>query len=213
MTTRLQRYNEALLLLGERNLASLTENREPRRLLDQVWDTGAVDFCLEQAFWKFATRSVRIDSTPSIEPEFGYQYVFIKPDDFIRTSSVCSDEYFSIPIDRYSDEAGYWFADIDVLYVKYVSNDTQYGADTALWPGSFSKYFSAYLASEICVRLTQSSTKKAEIDKLMEQLLTKAKSKDAMAGPTVQLPAGSWTRARGGSGDREGRGNSRSLIG
>ena len=41
MITRLQLYNSALLLLGERNLASLSENREPRRLLDHVWDTGA----------------------------------------------------------------------------------------------------------------------------------------------------------------------------
>lgn len=213
MATRLQCYNSALLLLGERSIASLSENREPRRLLDHVWDVGAIDYCLEQGQWKFATRTVQIDSDPSIDPDFGYQFGFAKPDDFIRTAAVCADGYFNSPVDQYSDEAGYWFADIDPLYVKYVSNDSQFGGDLSLWPQSFVKYFSAYLAGEICEKLTQSATKKAALEKLADDLLKKALSKDAMAGPSVQLPSGSWVRSRRGGGSREGRGNSRSLTG
>ena len=37
MTTQLFIYNEALGHLGERVLASLTEGREPRRVLDSYW--------------------------------------------------------------------------------------------------------------------------------------------------------------------------------
>jgi hypothetical protein len=38
--SKLKLYNDALGILGERRLASLTENREPRRVLDEVWDAG-----------------------------------------------------------------------------------------------------------------------------------------------------------------------------
>lgn len=212
-TNRLKLYNSALFLVGERNLASLTESRLPRRLLDHLWDNGVVDFCLEQKQWKFATRTVRLDSDPSLTPEFGYQFGFVKPSDCLRTVAFCSDEYFDHPIERYSDEAGYWFAETDPIYVKYISNDTDYGADLSLWPKSFEAYVAAHMAAEICMGLNQAETKKAALEKLASELLKKAASKDAMDGPTGRLPGGTWTAARGGRGDREGRGNRQELIG
>ena len=39
---RLDVYNGALRRLGSRRLASLTENREPRRVLDDIWNNGAL---------------------------------------------------------------------------------------------------------------------------------------------------------------------------
>lgn len=212
-TTRLKLYNSALFLVGERNLASLSENRLPRRLLDHLWDNGVVDFCLEQKQWKFATRTIRLDSDPSIEPDFGYQYGFVKPSDCLRTVALCSDEYFDHPIERYTDEAGYWFAETDPLYIKYISNDSQFGADLSLWPKSFEFYVGAHMAAEICLGLNQAETKQAALRKMADELLKKAASKDAMDGPTQRLPSGTWTNARAGRVDREGRGNRQELIG
>ena len=37
-------YNDALILLGERRLSSISEAREPRYNLDAIWDIGAVDY-------------------------------------------------------------------------------------------------------------------------------------------------------------------------
>ena len=45
--TKLSLYNDTLQLLGERRLASDTEDREPRYDLDSLYDNGAVDYCLE----------------------------------------------------------------------------------------------------------------------------------------------------------------------
>ena len=42
MATRLQLYNRALRIIQERKLSSLTEKREPRFLLDDVWEEGGV---------------------------------------------------------------------------------------------------------------------------------------------------------------------------
>ncbi len=38
---QLSLYNRALLIMGQRFLSDLSEEREPRRLLDQVWNDGA----------------------------------------------------------------------------------------------------------------------------------------------------------------------------
>jgi hypothetical protein len=213
VSTKLLIYNNALVKIGERALSALTEERAPRRHLDTIWDNGAVDFCLEQAQWYFAMRAVLADYDPSIEPAFGYRRAFQKPSDWIVTSALCSDEYFTTPITQYLDEAGYWYCDYDIIYVKYVSNDSSYGGDMGKWPATFAEYVSTYLAGEILLSMTQDFNKYAEYQKgaVKEALLT-AKNKAAMAEPTMFPAQGNWSKSRGASGNRE-RGNRNSLFG
>src|SRR4051812_14499694 len=78
-TDRLKIYNGALLICGERSLATLTENREPRRLLDQVWQEGGVQYCLEQGQWKFAMCASKFEADTSYTAQFGYTNRFQKP--------------------------------------------------------------------------------------------------------------------------------------
>lgn len=200
MTTQLSLYQGALRLLGERKLASLVEAREPRRLLDDAWGSGAtagaVKHCLQLGQWTFAARTIQAVASTSIEPDFGYRYAFEQPSDMVRVMAVCEDEFFNTPLLRYSDERHYWYADLETIYVQYVSNDTDYGADLSLWPESFGKVVEAYLANEIVGNLTQSAAKVEAIGKLLEKTLLAAKSLDAMNRPTVMTPTGSWVSAR-----------------
>jgi len=212
MTTRLQLYTDALRVCGERRLASLTEAREPRRLLDDAWDAGAIDYCLEQGLWNFATRAVKLAYSPSVTPDFGYARAFARPSDFIRTAAMSADEYFSVPLRAYEDTGGYWFADLDEIYVKYISNDAAYGADLSLWPETFSRWVGHYLASEIGPKLTAAQSRMEKMERDARRALVDARSKDAIADPTRFPPSGSWVGARRGRGfgDRGGRGG---LIG
>lgn len=205
MTTRLDIYNGALRILGERRLASVTENREPRRLLDDVWDADAIKTCLEQGQWKFAIRTVEQTYEPSIEPDFGYQRAFTKPTDLVRVVGLSAEPYFNNPLTRYVEEAGYWFCDYDTIYVRYVSGGNDYGRDLSLWPDSFTKYVEYYMAAEILPNLTGSQAKEERVSRDMKKALVEARSRDAMAGPTQFLPLGSWSRARlsGGYSTRE----------
>jgi len=198
-TSRLSIYNGALRLLGERKLANLTENREPRRVLDESWDDNVVNRALEAGQWLFATRGMQYDYSPSVEPEFGYQRAFDKPTDFVRTVAVCQDEYFRVPLTEYADEAGYWFADLDTVYIKYVSNGATYGNDMARWPQSFVKYLEALMASEVAQPLTQNKQLRDDMMALAERLLRDAKSQNAMAQPAKFLPASSWVSSRSSS--------------
>lgn len=213
MATKLSVYNNALLALGERKLSSLSENREARRALDDVWDGEGVIACLERGLWNFAIRTVELTYTPDLTASFGYRWAFDKPTDFVRLAGLCSDEFFKVPLLEYRDEAGYWFADLEVIYVSYVSKDTNYGLDLSRWPVTFTRYVESLFASRVCLRLTGDKQKKLEMDADVKRYLDEAKAVDAMDNPTQMLPAGSWLRARAGRRSRLDRGNRSSLIG
>ena len=210
-------FNAALLLCGERALASLTENREPRRLLDTAYDGGAVKTCLEAGYWNMATRTIKIEFDPSVDPDFGFTRAFAKPSDWVRTAVVSSNEYLRTPLkdDQFSDEAGFWFADLDTLYVKMVSDGADYGGDLSNWTESFARYFEAYLASRIAFKITRSQKIIQAIEGELKSRLKGATAKDAMNSGTSLPPEGGWNtarRGRGGVGRRDG-GTRRQLIG
>ena len=213
MTDKLSLYNGALAILGERKLANLTENREPRHKLDDIWDRDFVKRVLQRGQWNFATRSIQPAASASVTPAFGYTNAFEKPDDFIRTTGVCQDEYFEVPLTRYTDETGYWWADLDTIYVRYVSNDSQYGGDFSLWPPNFTIYAEHELAAQVAPRLSGYDRDRVrELKQLAKEALDEAKNTDAMEEAANFQPEGSWVRARRGArgGDRGNRG---SLIG
>lgn len=207
-TTRLSLYNGALRLCGERQLASLTEAREPRRMLDAAWDDNFVKGVLEDGQWGFACRAAMYDYSPSVTPGFGYRRAFNKPTDFVRTMAVCQDEYFKTPLTEYSDERAFWNADLDTIYIKYVSSDTAFGGDFSLWPQSFVDYVEAKLASKVIMPLKQNKQARDDMFAIAEQMLVKANSQNSMADPAKFLPMGSWVQARTGGGqwNRSNRG-------
>lgn len=200
---KLRVYNDALRILGSRRIASLAEDREPRRALDDAYgsDDEGVRSCLEVADWNFATRSVEGAYDPGVEPTFGFRRAFAKPDDLVRLTALSADPYFVVPLvaRQFTDEAGYWFADYDTLYVRYVSEGDDFGLDSGKWSMAFRKYLSAFLAYECCERITNSTDHLQKARRLMDDARTHAKSRDAMDEGVKFLPTGSWVAARGRS--------------
>lgn len=213
MTTKIAVYNGALRELGERKLASITENREPRRLLDDVYDSG-VRQCLAKAQWRFARRTVELTAETDIEPAFGHPNAFAKPTDHIRTCKLTSDGHMNSPALEYNYEAGYFYADIDPIYLSYVSDHVDWGFNLADWPDNFALFVETYLATLIVNRITGSKTDVEMLHKLARRRLTEAASTDAMEDPTQFTPLGSWARARlGGRSAYRDRGSRSRLIG
>lgn len=208
MPFQLDLYNTALLFCGERFLASLTEAVETRRLLDHVWSTSGVRACLQQGQWAFATRTQQIDYDPSVEPSFGYDRAFTKPEDWVLTTELCSDEFFRNPLLRYVDEAGWWYSDMDTIYVRYVSDDAGYGLNHALWPDAFREFVAAHLASKIILKLSGDEAEEKKIIELREHKLREAKNVAMMAEPTRFPARGEWSRARNRFPNRRDGGNS-----
>jgi hypothetical protein len=207
LAIKLTIYNEALSdFLGERILNSLSESRKPRRVLDAIWNAGAMDYCLERADWNWAIRSVQADASPSIDPDFGFRYGFDKPDDWLRTSAVSLDEYFKSPLLNYSDENGYWYADVDQIYIRYVSKDDNYGYDMSKWTQAFRKYVASYLAFKAGKSIMGTMSDSGGLEMQMKKALYAAKSHDALGQPPSFQPTGSWVKSRTGSPSRMNRG-------
>ena len=204
MTDRLSLYNGALRLLGQRKLASLSENREPRRALDEAWADGAVKFCLEAGQWKFAMRAVRLDAAPSVAPGFGYAYAFDIPADHCRLGGVFSDEAMTQPFRDYREEGEYWVGSMATMFIRYVSKADEYGMNFSRWPARFVKFVEAHLACEVALIVTNDEGRRNDMLKLRDKVfLPDALSNDAMQEATKSLPIGGWVRARYGS--RSGR--------
>lgn len=216
MATKLGLYNAALLHIGERTLATLTDAVESRRVLDVIY-TDAVDYMLEQGFWRFAQRTVKIDYDANVTPSFGYLRAYTQPTDMVRLYKICPDEFLNLDLLEFTEEGGRWYGHEDQIYVTYISNDAAYGADLSLWPESFTLYAGLYLATRIADRLTPSAdVGKQGNNNLMSKMrraLDDATAKDAMKGPIQFEPNGTWTNSRSRRAELGDRGNKGSLIG
>lgn len=196
VATKASLFQGAQRLLKDRKLstAEITGNtREPARILNDIWDSGAVDDCLQSAQWKFGTRTIFTTASPSIEPDFGYQFAFDKPTDWIRTTGVWMDAMMNTPLTSYRDEAGYLFSSLENIYFSYISNDAQYGGDLSLWPPNFVRFVEAHLAAYAAGPLTERGR---ELWAFRKMMLSEASATDAMSDPTKHLPIGSWVKAR-----------------
>jgi hypothetical protein len=157
-------------------------------------------------------RAIELGYNTGITPTFGYSHAFDIPTDFIVLSAMCSDEYFTSPLLQYAIETGYWYCDLEYIYVKYVSNDASYGGDLSNWPAAFAEHVSAYVASKIVHKLTSDEKKREEVIKYSRDTLLAAKNSDSMGEPVKFPPPGTWSSARQGRG-RGDRGNRSRLIG
>jgi hypothetical protein len=199
--TQIQLYNGALFRAGVRRIANLSVNEESRLIMDDIWNEGVVQHCLEQGQWRFALRTVQIDKDDAFTPSFGYQYRFDKPDDFVRLTELCTDEHFKCPLLLMQDEGSHWLADITPIYVRYVSNGASYGLNYGLWPDSFAEYVKWRMAWLAIPRLKDSTTDKQEAERSLKNARDDALSKDAMKEPTKFPPPGAWVSSRLQGGD------------
>lgn len=211
--SQLSLYNGALLILGERQLASLTERRVAAREMNGLWARGGIVRCLEVGIWNFAVRAAQMDYDPDITTQYGFQCAYSHPPDFVRWAGVWEDPYLEVPHTRYDDTAGFLYSDLQTLYVRYVSTDQYYGLNPALWPPSFVSYVEAYFAARTALRITGSETKAKLASDYEKKALLEAKAKGAMEEPTKWLPPGNWTQSRHGLRAAKDGGSQSSLYG
>ncbi|MER8481173.1 hypothetical protein [Mesorhizobium sp. M1322] len=199
MTDQLSLYNGALIKLGQPRLSALTDEGKARRALDAEY-AKTVKACLEAAFWNFAMRFVELETSPSVGSNFGYQYIFDKPDDWLRTAGVTTDAYGKIPLLDYDDRTSQIFADQSIIYLRYVSNDEDYGMDLGLWPQSFVDYVETSLAFAVCEEVTGSAERKDRLEKQKLKAKSHASNTDAMNEAVMRFPpSGRLVQSRGSS--------------
>lgn len=200
MPTQLQLYNLALSHLKSQSIASVAEATERRRVLD-IFYTSTLALMLEKGFWKFAMRTVQVDADGAITPAFGQSHAFTKPEDWVKTYWVSGNQLGDPPLEGWIEEANMWFADIDPIYVRYVSNDdSDYGGDLARWTQRYTMAVSLELAWWACPKITGSGELQDGIRKQADNLLSQALSHEALREPVRRSPEGKWNQSRRGWG-------------
>jgi len=194
-TSQLSLFNKALRHLEERKLASLTENREPLRYLNDEYD-DAILFCLHAGLWNHAIRDIMVSADTNLIPQFGFQYAFRKPGDWVRTLAIADNEQMEPLIRRLYDQNQFWYSDITPLYVRYVSSDPDYGRNLSIWPPAFVEYVGCYLAWTCAPRLKQSQEKVDAIEKKLKRSKADALARDAQDLPPGKPPYGTWVQSR-----------------
>lgn len=187
-------------------LASLTESRESRRVLD-VHYPRVLAYMLEQGFWNFGMRTVQITEDATITPAFGLALAFNKPSDWVRTYAISLSERLEPIHQQYVEESGCWFSDSGPLYVRYVSNSVSgYGGDLTKWTERFVKAFYHELAARSCSKIAGSSDNmKDDLEKKAKGFLSEAQQFEALREPAQSLPQGRWNAARFAMGGSNGR--------
>jgi len=154
-TDQLSLYNNALTIIGQRALTSLTEDREPRYLLDNAYNFGAIAYCLEVVKPTFARKTALLNSvTPS--SDHGLDNVYTLPTDYISIVKVYSDSKLDQEISRYILDGNTLSCEYPTIYLRYISNDPV--SSFTNWTESFSRVVSSYLAREVSVKLSPTQT-------------------------------------------------------
>lgn len=198
-------YQGALLLLKETPLASLTEAREPRFLLDQIWNEGngggseIINACLSEGEWVFARRTVQLVYDPNIQSNFGNYYASEIPSDYIRLSQLSADPNFMSPLNQYNEEQGYFFSPFQNIWLRYVSNDPAYGGNMNAWHPTFKSFVKAYMAEKICGKVTGSKVSPQDMVKEKARCLGDALGKQAIERPAQFPYRGTFVQARFGA--------------
>jgi len=186
--TQLGLYNDALLLLGQRQLSGLTEEREPRRRLDDIWGIEALEFCLEVSKPLFA-RETNTLSSPTTSSEHGLDSVHSLPSDYLSMVAVYSDDKLDQPLNRFIIENRTVACEFSTIYVRFVSSTL--ATTYASWTPSFTKVVAAYLARELAERI--SPLKYADMDATFQERVQVVLGEAAAKEPTKRPTATGFT--------------------
>jgi hypothetical protein len=206
MADQLTTYNLALVHLGERKLAALTENREPRRVLDDAWTT-IPQYCIAQGMWYFGMRTS--GALVQVAGDLGYAHGYTKPSDLIHVFSIGDNVGFNPQsISDYLDHGNTIYSNAAQLFMRYLSNDATNGAmNLTNWSPSFTRYVAAALARYTCVRITGNVGLKATIQEEEDSLYLSTFSMDSLGLLRGLLPFNAEARNPSGSDPIQGAAN------
>ena len=174
MASKTDIFNGAIRLVGARRIENADDNatRAARELTD-AWEDVRKEF-LTLHPWNFAKVYTTLAATVNT-PDWKWSYEFLLPGDCLQVRQV--GEYARTPYENVSDRRLY--ANQDTLKISY----TQDVQDTALYHPTFVSALQARLAVEIVEAVTQSSTKKADLEAVFDKRLRRAKRVDMKNAP------------------------------
>jgi hypothetical protein len=159
MATEVSICSNALLMLGDKPIASFDDVADRARIAANLWP-DIRDDVLRSKIWLCAKKRVQL-APDATAPVFGYGSRFLKPADWLRTVQVGID-YSNTP---YADEDGYILCDTNPLPLVYVYRNT----NPAKWDSMLVRVMTLACAAQFAYPITRSpSVEKNRFDQLAD---------------------------------------------
>jgi len=177
MATEVSICSNALRILGDDPITSLTDDTERARLCNALYEPSR-DAVLRTHPWNFAiTRATlaQLSTTPAYE--YSYQYALPTDPYCLRVLSMEYQDYI-FKIEHLSDSGRVLLTNEGTAKILYIAKVT----DTAQFDSLFVNTLTAKLALELSFPVTNSVTLQAQMQKLYQLKLSEARSVDGQEG-------------------------------
>lgn len=186
MATKLSVLNDALRLLGDARLATLTDDTEARYELDASWDRS-VNVVFAASFWRFAFTTETLTHNGALAALPGFSYRFALPALPYRLHSVfIQSGGRDLPIDCRQEGAVLHANKETGVVIRYV--DDAAAADLTKWPEVFARAVAAYLAFDLAGRISQDPQAPQAAFDLWQRYLGEAQAAEAVPADPWLLP-------------------------
>lgn len=169
MLSAVEICNQAILKIGATRINSFDDNTVESTVVKEYYES-AVKWMLSQYPWSFSLKTVELSQLPD-KPIRDYEYAYSLPVDMIRL-------HRTYPLTDFRIEGDQLWSNERSMAVKYVSRP-----DERFFPSYFSQALMLYLATMICIPITENVQKESEMFMLSQDALRRAKSIDAQQHP------------------------------
>lgn len=180
-STQVQLVSNALILLGDSPISSLTEERTGAVLGANLFE-GTYQAMLASHRWRFATKTLQL-SKLSTAPETDYTSAYSLPSDIIYLIKTDTQNY-----DIYGSEV---HTNSDTLQIDYI-----YRVAEDKLPAYFQKALEYNLAAQFAVPLTGDIDKGSYYAKLFNNEVRKARYADSTQHPQDSFADSPYTEVR-----------------
>ena len=185
-TSVVQIVNNALVKIGANAILTLTEDSEAARAANLIYEQVR-DACIRDHVWNFAVNRVELAQN-SVAPAFGFAYQYNVPSDCLRVLQMENMDMF------YKIESGKLLTDEGTAKILYLARVE----DVNLFDAMFVEAFSARLAAELSVTLSESNTLYSNMMEMYQRKVADARSMDAQESGYLEVVADTWLDSRSG---------------
>ena len=193
---RLEIINKAFLKLGQSPVPSLEDTDDRTQcalaIYESVRNTEQTSYRWSFCTKRFILNAMTVtddDNNPVIvKPAFGYTYQYLLPKGFLRLIEIHGHRQmdYAIEGDRLLTNLE---GPLNIIALCLEENEHKF-------PPAFVEAFATRLAIELCTRIKQDSTSKAQLQQEYLYNLSMAKKTDAIQRATMSTPDGSWIDIR-----------------
>ncbi len=189
---------EALTLLGEQSITSLTEDSDRARAVNRIY-MPTLEQALRSHDWNFARMRATL-ARVAATPDFGYDFMYQLPQNPLHlrtlTTNLKKDEAWEIETYQTTDQTAQYrviLTNATSLKIRYIALVTS----PTLWDALFADAMVHEIARRICYAITRNATLVATLTEEAKTKWKQARSVDGLESrPLQQLLSDSFTSVR-----------------